>query len=46
MDDLLLEVVVLCGTFSIDERFANLLVQAKVPNLLINILKGEEKEDD
>ena len=39
-DDILLEVVVLCGTFSLDEKCAGRLVQAQLPALLITILKG------
>ena len=39
-DDLLLEVVILCGTFALDEKCACLLVEAGVPNFLITILKG------
>ena len=39
-DDILLEVVMLCGTFSLDEQCATLLVKAGLPDLLITILKG------
>ena len=39
-DDLLLQVVILCGTFALDEKCAGLLVEAGVPDLLITILKG------
>ena len=39
-DDILLEVVMLCGTFSLDEQCASLLVKAGLPDLLISILKG------
>ena len=39
-DDLLLEVIIVCGTFSLDERCATLMVQAGIPDLLITILKG------
>lgn len=31
----------LCGTFSLDEQCANLLVKAGLPDLLITILKGK-----
>ena len=37
---MLLELVVLCGTFSKDEACAVLLVEAGVPQLLIICLKG------
>ena len=40
-DDILLEVVMLCGTFSLDEHCATLLVKAGLPDLLITILKGK-----
>ena len=39
-DDILLEVIIVCGTFSLDEKCAVLLVQAGVPELLITVLKG------
>ena len=39
-DDILLEVVMLCGTFCLDEHCATLLVKAGLPDLLITILKG------
>lgn len=39
-DDILLEVINLCGTFSLDEKCAGLLVQAKLPDLLVTLLKG------
>ena len=39
-DDILLEVVMLCGTFSLDEHCATLLVKAGLSDLLITILKG------
>ena len=38
---MLLEVVVLCGTFSQDEACGGLLVQAGLLPLLIDCLKGE-----
>ena len=37
---MLLEIVVLCGTFSQDEACATLLVKAGLPELLITCLKG------
>ena len=40
-DDMLLEVVVLCGTFCQDETCASTLVQAGLPQLLVACLKGE-----
>lgn len=40
-DDMLLEVVVMCGTFCQDEACASMLVQAGLPALLIACLKGE-----
>ena len=39
-DDILLEVINLCGTFSLDEKCAGLLVQAKLTDLLVTLLKG------
>ena len=39
-DDILLEVINLCGTFSLDEKCAALLVQARLPDLLVTLLKG------
>ena len=33
--------VILCGTFALDEKCAGLLVEAGVPALLIAILKGK-----
>lgn len=38
---MLLEVVIMCGTFCQDEVCAGLLVQAGLPHLLIDCLKGE-----
>ena len=43
-DDLLLEVVVVCGTFCLDEACAAMFVEAKLPDLLITILKGEDRQ--
>ena len=44
-DDMLLEVVVLCGTFCQDESCASTLVQAGLPQLLIACLKSERLFD-
>ena len=41
-DDILLEVVMLCGTFSMDEQCAKLLIQSSLPDLLITILRGKQ----
>ena len=38
---MLLEIIILCGTFSQDETCASLLVQAGLPHLLITRLSGE-----
>jgi len=40
-DDLLLGVIVLCGTASLDPDCSSLLVQSGIPDLLITILKGQ-----
>ncbi|CAI8055976.1 Kinesin-associated protein 3 [Geodia barretti] len=45
-DDMLLELVVLCGTFSQDESCAVLLVDAGLPQLLITCLKERQEEDE
>lgn len=39
-DDLLLEVINVCGTFSLDEKCAQLLVQEGLPDVFVSILKG------
>ena len=39
-DDIILEVVIVCGTFSYDTYCAELMVKAGLPQLLIDILKG------
>ena len=39
-EDMLLEIIVLCGMFSQDEACASLLVQAGLPHLLISCLRG------
>ena len=39
-DDTLLEVIIVCGTFAVDEKCATMLVDAGLPNLLITVLKG------
>lgn len=38
---MLLEIIVLCGTFTQDEACASLLVQAGLPQFLITRLSGE-----
>ena len=40
-DDIILEVVIVCGTFSYDTKCAELMVEAGLPQLLIDILKGK-----
>lgn len=42
-DDTLLEVVNVCGTFSLDEKCARLLVKEGLPDLLISVLKGRHR---
>ncbi len=39
-DDMLLEVINVCGTFSLDEKCALLLLQEGLPDLFLSILKG------
>ena len=39
-DDLLLEVVLVCSTFCMDEACAAMLTEAELPSLLITLLKG------
>ena len=35
----------MCGTFSLDERCAQLLVQEGLPDVFVSILKGMESLD-
>ena len=44
-DDTLLEVINVCGTFSLDEKCARLLVQEGLPDLLISVLKGKQSNN-
>ena len=39
-DDLLLEVILVCSTFCMDEACAAMLTEAELPSLLITLLKG------
>ena len=39
-DDILLEVIIVCGTFAVDEKCAAVLIQSGVPSILIAVLKG------
>lgn len=40
-DDVKLEIIILCGVFSVDVNCAKLVVEEGLPQLLIDILKGE-----
>jgi hypothetical protein len=45
-DDLLLEIIIVCGTFCTDSQCATLMIDNGLPQLLMDILKEKQNDDE